>query len=96
MYYFLIVIAGFGGGAVRGLAGFLKHQLSYKKVEFDMLYFLGTSFLSGIIGLLAAVAAKEAGIDFMGSPFSPAIAFIVGYAGGDFLESAYKIFFKKS
>jgi hypothetical protein len=52
---FLILISGFGGGAIRMLV-----------------------FLSGIVGLLAA------------------IAFIIGYAGGDFLDGMYKILLKKT
>jgi len=34
---------------------------------------------------------------FLGvSVFSPALSFIVGYAGGDFLENIYKILTKKA
>jgi len=95
--YLYILIAGFGGGAVRGLVGFIKHQFAYKNVKFELSYFLGMMFLSGIIGLLAAAAIKETGINFLGlNYFSPAFAFIVGYAGGDFLENIYKIIIKKS
>ncbi|MCK5044185.1 hypothetical protein KAR26_00455 [Candidatus Parcubacteria bacterium] len=93
MYYFLI--AGFGGGAVRGLVGFIKHQYSYKNVGFNLPYFSTMVFLSGIIGLLCAVAVKGAGIDFGISEVTPALSFIVGYAGGDFLENLYKIIIKK-
>lgn len=90
-----IFIAGFGGGALRGLIGFLKHQFSYKNVSFNLLYFLAITFISGIIGLLAATAMKEAGFTLEGL-FTPALSFIVGYAGGDFLENIYKILIKKS
>lgn len=95
--YLSIIVAGFGGGVVRGLVGFIKHQFSYKNVGFNVPYFLAMSFLSGIIGLLCALAVKEAGIDFLKSTsFSAALAFIVGYAGGDFIENIYKIIIKKS
>lgn len=95
--YIAILIAGFGGGLLRGLVGFLKHQFSYKNVGFKLPYFLGMMFLSGIVGLLIAVAIKETGISFLGLDYlSPAIAFIIGYAGGDFLENLYKIIIKKS
>lgn len=95
--YIAIFIAGFGGGILRGLVGFIKHQFSYKKVGFDLPYFLTMSFLSGIVGLLAASVVKEAGIGFLGmNSLTPALAFIVGYAGGDFLENIYKIIIKKS
>lgn len=94
--YFSIVIAGFGGGALRGLVGFVKNQLSYKNVDFKLPYFLSMMFISGVIGLLTAVAVKETGITFLGSDsLTPALAFIIGYAGGDFLENIYKIIVKK-
>lgn len=91
--YLSIIIAGFGGGVVRGLVGFLKHQFSYKNVKFDLPYFLTTMFISGVIGFLSALAVKEAGILIS---YNSALAFIIGYAGGDFLENLYKIIIKKS
>jgi len=95
--YLLILLAGFGGGVVRGLIGFIKHQFSYKKVEFRWGYFLGMMFISGVVGFLTALAVKESGIRFLEEDsLSPALAFIVGYAGGDFLENIYKIIVKKS
>jgi hypothetical protein len=95
--YLYIFIAAFGGGAVRGLVGFVKHQFAYKNVKFDISYFLGMMFLSGIIGLLSAAAVKETGMKFLNSgSFSPALAFVIGYAGGDFLENIYKIVIKKT
>ena len=93
--YFSILIAGFGGGVVRGLVGFIKHQFSYKNVGFNLPYFFGMVFLSGVIGLLCAIAVKEAGLTLEGY-FTPAVSFIVGYAGGDFIENIYKIIIKKS
>lgn len=70
---------------VRGLVGFIKHQYSYKNVGFDLPYFFTMIFLSGIIGTLTAVA-------FGGNAV---FAFIVGYAGGDFIENVYKTIAKK-
>jgi len=94
--YLTILIAGFGGGALRGLVGFIKHQFSYKNVEFKVPYFLTMMFLSGVVGLLAAITIKETGITFLGIDYlTPALAFIIGYAGGDFLENIYKIIVKK-
>ncbi|MDP2930025.1 MAG: hypothetical protein Q8N56_00230 [bacterium] len=91
-----ILIAGFGGGAVRGLVGFLKYYYSYKNTPFNILYFFATSFLSGVVGLLAAAAIKQSGLIVSGlETLTPPWAFIVGYAGGDFLENIYKIIFKK-
>ncbi len=93
--YFFILLAGFFGGMVRGLVGFLKHQYAYKNVPFKLSYFLGMSFISGIIGLMAAMAIREIGFE-LNNIFSPALSFIVGYAGGDFIENIYKILAKKS
>ena len=94
--YFTILITAFGGGMVRALFGFFK-QFSYKTPKFETLYFFVMVFISGIIGLLTAVATKELGLDFFGlGEFTPALAFVVGYAGGDFLESVYKIILKKT
>jgi len=94
MLYFYILIAGFGGGVVRGLVGFIKHQFSYKNVPFNWGYFLGMSLVSGIVGLMAALSVKEVGFSVNGS-FTWALSFIVGYAGGDFLENIYKIIINK-
>lgn len=95
MEYIPILIAGFGGGVIRGLVGFLKHRFSYKEVKFELSYFLVMIIISGIIGLLVTSAVKEIGFTLLGV-FSPALAFIVGYAGGDFVENIYKIIIKKS
>lgn len=91
----LIFISAFSGGVLRGLVGFLKHQFAYKEVKFRLSYFLGTMFLSGVIGLLSALAVKEIGFTMLGG-FSNVLAFITGYAGGDFIENIYKIIIKKS
>ena len=94
--YIAIAAAGFVGGAVRGLVGFIKHQRSYKNVQFDLRYFVGMTFVSGGIGLLAATVTKELGLTFLGVDYvTPAISFIIGYAGGDFLENVYKVILKK-
>ncbi|MFC1630266.1 hypothetical protein ACFL06_01910 [Patescibacteria group bacterium] len=53
-------------------------------------------FISGIVGLLTAAAIREIGFDFFGFTYlTPALALIIGYAGGDFLENIYKIIIKK-
>lgn len=79
---------------MRGLVGFLKHYFSYKNVRFELWRFLGTSFLSGIIGMMTAAAVREIGLEYQSS-FTTALSFVVGYAGGDFLENVYKIIAKK-
>jgi len=93
--YIEILIAGFGGGVIRGLVGFVKHQFSYKNVPFNLSYFLTMSSISGVIGLLCALSVKEIGLTLEGT-FGPALSFIVGYAGGDFIENIYKIIVQKS
>ena len=93
--YLFILVAGFGGGAVRGLVGFVKHQYSYSKVGFNLWYFLGMTFISGVIGVLIAFAVSQTGLELLGETFTPAIAFVVAYAGGDFVESVAKIILKK-
>lgn len=80
MLMFWISIAGFIGGTMRGLFGFLKHQMAYRKAEFNLWYFLMIVLLSGIIGLTTAYAFGQNAL----------FAFVVGYAGGDFIENVYK------
>lgn len=95
-FYLSILVAGFGGGVVRGLVGFIKYHLADKTIKFELLYFLLMMFLSGVVGILTAAAVKGLGLSFLGSDtFTPALAFIIGYAGGDFLENVYKIVAKK-
>lgn len=94
--YETVLIAGFGGGVIRGLVGFLKHYYSYKEVKFKLPSFLSTMFLSGIVGVTAAFAIKESGILVFGTgTITPVMALIIGYAGGDFLEGVFKILLKK-
>lgn len=94
--YIQLLIAGFGGGMIRGIIGYLKHQYSYKNVKFDLPYFFTMIFLSGAVGIIVATAVNQARVQIEGVEYiSPAIALIIGYAGGDFLESVYKILAKK-
>lgn len=91
----IILGAGFLGGVVRGLVGFIKHQQSYKDVPFKPLYFSSMMAVSGLIGLLAAYVTTDLGITFLGlETISPAVAIIIGYAGGDLLENIFKIAIK--
>jgi len=94
--YISLLIAGFGGGFVRGLIGYLKYQYSYKSVPFNMYYFFAMMFLSGIIGVLVAAAVSNSSLIIEGVEYiSPGLAFIIGYAGGDFLDGLYKIIISK-
>lgn len=90
-----IFIAAFMGGFVRGLVGWIKHQFSYKNVAFRPGYFAGMMMTSGIIGLVSVWAIQNVGFTLEGA-FTPALAFIIGYAGGDFIENVYKIIIKKA
>ena len=93
--FIYIFLAAFGGGFIRGLVGFIKHQFSYKNVPFRPKYFIGMMIVSGLVGLVATIAIKELGFTLFGQ-FTPALAFVIGYAGGDFVENIYKIIIKKS
>ncbi len=91
-----ILLFGALGGSVRGLVGFVKYHLSYKNVRFSGSYFLITVGLSALIGLAITWAVDSSGIVFAGNiPINPAIAFIIGYAGGDVIENLYKILVQK-
>lgn len=95
-YFVQVLVAGLIGGVLRGLVGFIKYQTSFKNVPFKPLYFFGMTAVSGVVGLLAAWAAKDLGITFLGmQELHPSIAFIIGYAGGDFIENIFKIITKK-
>ncbi len=83
--YIPVLVAGFIGGTIRGIFGFVKHQYSYKNVGFNAPYFFLMVFLSGIVGLIASYLIKG----------NQVFALIVGYAGGDFIESLFKIITKK-
>jgi hypothetical protein len=86
-----ILIAGAGGGVVRGIVGYLKHQFAYKNVKFELNYFLLTLGLSAIAGVTITWAVTSYDLGIFGlKEASPAFAFIAGYAGGDLLENVYK------
>ncbi|MEK9178858.1 MAG: hypothetical protein AAB893_00100 [Patescibacteria group bacterium] len=60
--YINILFAGFAGGIVRGIVGFIKHQFQFKNAIFKPKYFFGMMALSGIVGLLTALAVKGSGL----------------------------------
>jgi len=93
----VLLIAGAGGGLVRGIVGFIKHQFAYKNVAFKPEYVAVIMVLSGVVGLLVTWAFATSGLQIAEVPMAnPAIAFIIGYAGGDFLENIYKILVGKT
>lgn len=86
------LLAGLLGGMVRGFVGYIKYLSSYKGVKFNWRYFLLMTFLSGIVGLISGWVFN--GIMKL-EEMNRFYAFLAGYAGGDFLENAFKIAFKK-
>lgn len=95
MISFSILLAGFCGGIIRGLVGFVKYQFSYKKVPFHLGYFLSMMLISGTIGITASWVVGSI-VDYNAvKDIMLVYAFIAGYAGGDFIENAFKVVFKK-
>lgn len=92
--YFYILLAGFAGGAVRGLSGWVR-SWPEKGSSFEPWYFAVTVGVSGLVGLAAAYAANGSGFPIFGVMVNPAIALILGYAGGDFFENVFRIYFRK-
>jgi len=88
-----LLVAGFVGGFIRGIVGYLKYQFNYKNVPFKWNYFLMMTVLSGVVGLATGWLVK--GIVTDTGSITVFYTFLAGYAGGDFIENAYKIIFKK-
>ncbi len=88
----LVLLSGLLGGVLRGLVGYVKYRSSYKNTPFMLSYFALSVAVSGAVGFLAAWVAEDLGITFLGLPFiTPALALVIGYAGGDFIENLFKI-----
>ena len=88
----VILISGLVGGVLRGLVGYIKYRSSYKNTPFMPEYFALSVGVSGVVGLLAAWVTEDLGISFLGlATLTPALGFIIGYAGGDFIENLFKI-----
>ena len=94
---FLIMLAGALGGTLRGLIGYFKYFNRFKNIAFKPLHFFGMVGVSALVGLLAAWAVSDLEIKVLGfETLPPAMAFIIGYAGGDFIENFFKIVTKKN
>lgn len=89
---FELLFAGLVGGVIRGLVGYLKYQFSYKNVPFKIQYFIMMVGFSGVVGVSAGWLVKGLANT---SELNSAYAFLAGYAGGDFIENAFKIILKK-
>ena len=93
----VLLVAGASGGLVRGIVGFLKHQFAYKNVNFKLEYIASIMLLSALVGLSVTWAVVSSGLEIVAlKEINPAIAFIVGYAGGDLIENLYKILVGKT
>jgi hypothetical protein len=81
--FLIYFFAGFIGGVIRGLVGFVKNKTLEKANHFKPQYFLITVLISGIVGAAAGILADT----------EWQVSFLAGYAGTDFIENLYKIKF---
>ncbi len=79
--YLVYILAGFLGGIIRGLVGFVKNKNIEKADHFKPSYFIVTILIAGIVGTAAGVLADT----------EWQVSFLAGYAGTDFIENLYKI-----
>ena len=79
----IYLLAGFSGGIIRDLVGFVKNKTIEKADHFKPQYFLITILISGIVGAAAGALADT----------EWQVSFLAGYAGTDFIENLYKIKF---
>ncbi len=80
---FLLALAGFAGGLVRGVVGILKAVRQGRKIR--KRYFLATVLASALIGVIAAMFVEN----------DVKFSILAGYVGGDFIESLYKVRFRE-
>ena len=83
--YLIYIIAGFVGGIIRGLVGFVKNKTLEKADHLKPSYFLFTILIAGVVGGAAGTLADT----------EWQVSFLAGYAGTDFIENLYKIKLKK-
>ena len=79
--YLIYILAGFMGGTIRALVGFVKSKTIEKANHFKPEYFLISIAISGIVGVVAGILADT----------EWQVSFLAGYAGTDFIENLYKI-----
>ncbi len=86
---FEILFAGAGGGILRGIVGYMKHTAVKRgKIRFSVVYFGLMMVVSGLVGVGISWALFSSGIPAAAVPI---MAFVEGYAGGDFVENIYEI-----
>lgn len=76
----LVTLMGLTGGAVRAIAGLIKHGVLVKKEKFDAIRFFTTLAVAAVIGAFTAVITAE----------SWKLALLAGYAGTDLLDAILK------
>ncbi|MCG2685758.1 hypothetical protein L6258_00110, partial [Candidatus Parcubacteria bacterium] len=59
---YTLLLAGAGGGLVRGIVGFIKHQFAYKNVKFQPWYLALMMALSALVGLMVTWAIVQSGL----------------------------------
>ena len=79
--YLVYFLAGFLGGIIRGLVGFVKNKTIEKANHFKPSYFVVTILISGIVGAAGGILANN----------EWQVSFLAGYAGTDFIENLYKM-----
>jgi uncharacterized membrane protein YeaQ/YmgE (transglycosylase-associated protein family) len=79
--FLIYLFAGFIGGIIRGLVGFVKNKTIEKANHFKPSYFAITILISGIVGAAAGILVDT----------EWQVSFLAGYAGTDFIENLYKI-----
>ena len=79
--YLIYILAGFLGGIIRGLVGFVKNKTIEKANHFKPSYFVVTTLIAGVVGAATGILADT----------EWQVSFLAGYAGTDFIENLYKI-----
>ncbi len=77
----MFVLAGAGGGVLRGVMGIAKSLVIKKSFEMNWAWFFISVGISAILGVIAA--------SFFGEDLR--LALLAGYVGADFIEGLMKI-----
>ncbi len=75
--YLIYFLAGFSGGIIRGLVGFVKNKTIEKANHFKPEYFFITIAISGIVGAASGILADT----------EWQVSFLAGYAGTDWSKT---------
>jgi len=83
--FLLVVLAGAGGGVLRGIMGIAKSVVLKKNFEMNWKWFSLSVFVSALVGIIAAT--------FFGDDLR--LALLAGYTGADFIEGLMKMKMKE-